>query len=92
MKKKQAMKNVLLVSSIFILIGCANKPTTVGSILTETKTKIDRSVNCPSTKIKVCDGPDPETIVKYENVYCSCQSRRDVERALRLRMWDQINI
>ena len=85
------MKNVLLVSSIFILIGCANKPATVGSILTETKTKKDRSVNCPTIMIKVCDGPDKETIAKYENVYCSCQSRRDVELALKRRMWEQIN-
>ena len=92
MKKKQVMKNVLLVSSIFILIGCANKPPTVGSILTETKTERDRTVSCPTTMIKVCDGPDKETVAKYENLYCSCSSRRDVERALRLRMWDQINI
>ena len=35
---------------------------------------------------------EKETIAKYENLYCSCSSRRDVERALRLRMWDQINI
>ena len=85
------MKNVLLVSSIFILIGCANKSPTVGSILTETKTKKDRSVSCRTTMIKVCDGPDKETIAKYENVYCSCSSRRDVERALQRRMWEQIN-
>ena len=89
MKRKQIMKNVLLVSSIF-LIGCANNPS-VGSILTETKTKKDRSVSCPTTMIKVCDGPDKETIAKYENVYCSCSSRRDVERALQRRMWEQIN-
>ena len=85
------MKNVLLVSSIFILFGCANNPATVGSILTATKTERDRSVNCPTTMIKVCDGPDRETIAKYENLYCSCQSRRDVERALERRMWEQIN-
>ena len=89
MKKKQTMKNVLLVSSIF-LVGCASDPS-VGSILTETKTKKDRSVSCPTTMIKVCDGPDKETIAKYENVYCSCSSRRDVERALERRMWEQIN-
>ena len=83
------MKNVLLVSSIF-LVGCASDPS-VGSILTETKTKKDRSVRCPTTMIKVCDGPDKETIAKYENVYCSCSSRRDVERALQRRMWEQIN-
>ena len=92
MKKKQVMKNVLLVSSIFILIGCANKPPTVGSILTETKTEKDRSVSCSTVMIKVCDGPDSETVAKYENLYCSCQSRRNVERALRLRMWDQTSI
>ena len=88
---KQTMKRVLLVSSMLILIGCANKPASVGSILTETKTKKDRSVSCPTTMIKVCDGPDKETIAKYENVYCSCSSRRDVERALQRRMWEQIN-
>ena len=89
MRMKQTMKNVLLVSSIF-LVGCASDPS-VGSILTETKTKKDRSVSCPTTMIKVCDGPDKETIAKYENVYCSCSSRRDVERALQRRMWEQIN-
>ena len=88
---KQTMKNVLLVSSIFILIGCANSSPTVGSILTETKTKKDRSVSCPTTMIKVCDGPDKETIAKYENVYCSCSSRRDVERALKQRLWMEVN-
>ena len=91
MKRKQTMKNVLLVSGIFILTGCASKPASVGTILTETKTKKDRSVSCPTTMIKVCDGPDKETIAKYENVYCSCSSRRDVERALQRRMWEQIN-
>ena len=91
MKKKQIMKSVLLVSSIFILAGCQSATPSVGSILTETKTKKDRSVSCPTTMIKVCDGPDEETIAKYENVYCSCSSRRDVERALKQRMWEQIN-
>ena len=86
---KQIMRNVLLVSSIFI-VGCANNPS-VGSILTETKTKKDRSVSCPTTMIKVCDGPDKETIAKYENVYCSCESRRDVERALKQRLWIEVN-
>ena len=86
---KQTMKNVLLVSSIF-LVGCANN-SSVGSILTETKTKKDRSVSCPTTMIKVCDGPDKRTVEKYEDVYCSCHSRRDVERALKHRMWEQIN-
>ena len=85
------MKNALLVSSIIILAGCANNPATVGSILTETKTEKDRSVNCPTTMIKVCDGPDRETIAKYETIYCSCSSRRDVEHALQRRMWEQIN-
>ena len=86
---KQIMRNVLLVSSIFI-VGCANNPS-VGSILTETKTEKDRSVSCPTTMIKVCDGPDKETIAKYENVYCSCSSRRDVERALKQRLWMEVN-
>ena len=87
-KKKQTMKSVLLVS--MILTGCATSPN-VGQILTETKTKKVEVVYCPSTMIKVCDGPDKETIAKYENVYCSCHSRRDVERALKHRMWEQIN-
>ena len=86
MKMKLTMMSVLLVSSI----GCANNPS-VGNILTETKTKKDRSVSCPTTMIKVCDGPDEKTIEKYEDVYCSCHSRRDVERALKHRMWEQIN-
>jgi len=86
---KQTMKNVLLVSSI-LLVGCANNPS-VGSILTETKTKKDRSVSCPTMTIKVCDGPDKRTVEKYEDVYCSCHSRRAVERALKHRMWEQIN-
>ena len=82
------MKNVLLVS--IFLTGCATSPS-VGQILTETKTEKDRSVNCPTTMIKVCDGPDRETIAKYETIYCSCSSRRDVEHALQRRMWEQIN-
>ena len=85
MKMKQTMKNVLL-ASIILLMGCANNPATVGNILTETKTKKDRSVNCPTTMIKVCNGPDRETIARYEDVYCSCHSRRDVERALKYRI------
>ena len=82
------MKRVLLAS--ILLMGCANDPN-VGQILTETKTERVRTINCPTIMIKVCDGPDRETIAKYENVYCSCQSRRDVERALQQRMWEQIN-
>ena len=88
---KQTMKNVLLVSGILILTGCASKPTSVGTILTETKTKKDRSVSCSTMMIKVCDGPDKKTVEKYEDVYCSCHSRRAVERALKHRMWEQIN-
>ena len=85
---KQTMRNVLLVS-IFVT-GCATSPN-VGQILTETKTKKVEVVYCPSTMIKVCNGPDKETVAKYENVYCSCHGRRDVERALKHRMWEQIN-
>ena len=87
MKKKQAMKVVLLAS--ILLTGCANS--SVNKILTETKTRKIEVVSCPTTMIKVCNGPDKETIAKYENVYCSCHSRRDVERALKHRMWEQIN-
>ena len=88
MKMKQTMRNVLLVSAF--LTGCTTSPN-VGQILTETKTKKVEVVYCPSTMIKVCNGPDKETVAKYENVYCSCHSRRDVERALKHRMWEQIN-
>ena len=88
MKMRQTMKNVLLVS--MFLTGCATSPK-VGQILTETKSKKVEVVYCPSTMIKVCNGPDKETVAKYENVYCSCHSRRDVERALKHRMWEQIN-
>ena len=88
MKRKQTMKIVLLVC--IFLTGCATSPS-VGQILTETKTKKVEVVYCPSTMIKVCNGPDKETVAKYENVYCSCHSRRDVERALKHRMWEQIN-
>ena len=88
---KQIMKNVLLASTMFVLIGCTSTSPNVGSILTETKTKKVEVVYCPSTMVKVCNGPDKETIAKYENVYCSCHSRRDVERALKHRMWEQIN-
>ena len=91
MKRKQTMKNVLLASSMFVLIGCKSTSPSVGSILTETKTKKVEAVYCSSTMIKVCNGPDKETIAKYENVYCSCHSRRTVERALKDRMWEQIN-
>ena len=83
------MKRVLLAS--ILLMGCANNPATVGSILTETKTKKIEKVYCPSIMIKVCDGPDKETVAKHENIYCSCQSRRDVERFLKHRMWLEIN-
>ena len=88
MRTKQTMKSALLVS--IFLTGCATSPS-VGQILTETKTKKDTSVSCPTTMIKVCDGPDKETIAKYENVYCSCSSRRDVERALKQRLWMEVN-
>ena len=88
MKTKQTMKNVLLVS--LLLTGCASAPS-VDKVLTETKTEKDRSVSCPTTMIKVCDGPDEETIAKYENKYCSCSSRRDVERALKQRLWMEVN-
>ena len=81
------MKNVLLVS--VFLTGCATSPN-IGQILTETKTEKDRSVSCPTTMIKVCDGPDEETIAKYENIYCSCSSRRDIERALKQRLWMEV--
>ena len=81
------MKVVLLAS--ILLTGCANS--SVNKILTETKTRKIEVVSCPTTMIKVCNGPDKETIAKYENVYCSCHSRRDVERALKHRMWEQIN-
>ena len=87
MKEKQTMRNVLLVS--IFLTGCATNPN-IGQILTETKTEKDRSVSCPTTMIKVCDGPDEETIAKYENIYCSCSSRRDVERALKQRLWTEV--
>ena len=73
------MKNVLLVS--IFLTGCATSPS-VGQILTETKTEKDTSVSCPTTMIKVCNGPDKKSFALYEKVYCSCQSRRNVEQAL----------
>ena len=82
------MKSVLLAS--MLLTGCATSPS-VGQILTETKTEKDRSVSCPTTMIKVCDGPDERTIEKYEDVYCSCHSRRNVERALKQRLWMEVN-
>ena len=76
---KRIMRNVLLVSAF--LTGCTTSPN-VGQILTETKTKKVEVVYCPSTMIKVCNGPDKQTIALYEKVYCSCQSRRNVEQAL----------
>ena len=88
MKVRQVTKLVLLVS--VFLTGCATSPT-VGKILTETKTRKVEVVNCSTTMIKVCNGPDKETIAKYENVYCSCESRRDVERALKQRLWMETN-
>ena len=88
MKMKQTMKSVLLVS--LILTGCTST-TSVDKVLTETKTRKIEVVNCPTTMIKVCDGPDKETIAKYENVYCSCESRREVERALKQRLWMEVN-
>lgn len=73
---------ILLILAIILLTGCATKQTTVGSILTETKTEKDRSVKCHPQLIKVCDGPNRKTIDKYENLYCKCHSRRDVENAI----------
>ena len=73
------MRNVLLVS--IFLTGCATSPN-VGQILTETKTKKVEVVYCPSTMIKVCNGPDKRTIEKYERHYCKCFSREDVDRSL----------
>ena len=32
--------------------------------------------------------PNKKTIAKYEDVYCSCHSRRDVELALKQRMME----
>ena len=78
MKEKQVMKAVLLAS--ILLTGCANS--SVDKILTETKTRKIEVVSCPTTMIKVCNGPDKKTIALYEKVYCSCQSRRNVEQAL----------
>ena len=40
--------------------------------------------------IKVCDGIDKETIAKYENVLL-LSSRRNVERALKQRLWMEVN-
>ena len=91
MKMKQIMKNVLLASTMFVLIGCTSTSPSVGSILTETKTKKVEVVYCPSTMVKVCNGPEKDTIAKYENVYCWCQSRRDVEGALKQSMWLGVN-
>ena len=79
MKMKQTMKSVLLVS--LILTGCTST-TSVDKVLTETKTRKIEVVSCPTTMIKVCNGPDKQTIALYEKVYCSCQSRRNVEQAL----------
>ena len=76
-------KLVILILTFILLTGCATtKQPTVGSILTETKTERDRSVSCPPQMIKVCDGPDKETVDRYENLYCKCHSRRDIEDAL----------
>ena len=76
-------KLVILILTFILLTGCAaTKQPTVGSILTETKTERDRSVSCRPQMIKVCDGPDRETVDRYENLYCKCHSRRDIEDAL----------
>ena len=74
---------VILILTFILLSGCATtKQPTVGSILTETKTEKDRSVKCHPRLIKICDGPDKKTVEKYENLYCKCHSRRDVENAI----------
>ena len=74
---------------LFLLFGCAVKEeSSVKDILTETKTKKVRTVSCSEFTIKVCDGPDKKTIAKYENVYCRCHSRRDIELAFNQKMME----
>ena len=82
-------RSMRIIVFLLLLTGCAVKEeSSVKDILTETKTKKVRTVSCPKFTIKVCDGPNKKTIAKYEDVYCSCHSRRDVELALKQRMME----
>ena len=82
-------RGMRIIVFLLLLTGCAVKEeSSVKDILTETKTKKVRTVSCPEFTIKVCDGPNKKTIAKYEDVYCSCHSRRDVELALKQRMME----
>lgn len=79
---------VLLCS--LLAFGCTNVTsqgnagTTVGDILSETKTTYQAPMVCPERTTMVCDGPDKRTIEKYQRHYCKCISRQDLERALEL--------
>ena len=82
-------RSMRIIVFLLLLTGCAVKEeSSVKDILTETKTKKVRTVSCPEFTIKVCDGPNKKTISKYEDVYCKCHSRRDVELALKQRMME----
>lgn len=70
----------ILITS-YMCFGCASTPT-VDDILTKSNTRNIEVVTCPKTTIKVCNGPDKTTIVKFEKLYCSCHKKAFVERAL----------
>tara|TARA_A100001015_G_scaffold133257_1_gene147848 strand:+ start:3273 stop:3539 length:267 start_codon:yes stop_codon:yes gene_type:complete len=70
-----------------LVFGCTNVTsqgtgTTVGDILSETKTTYKPPMVCPARTTMVCDGPDKRTIEKFQRHYCKCISRQDLERAL----------
>ena len=78
---KDSMKIVKIIFCSLLVFGCSNVAS-VENVLTETKTTYKKPMVCPPRTTKVCNGPDKQTIALYEKVYCSCQSRRNVEQAL----------
>ena len=79
------MKIIKILFCSLLAFGCSNvtsQNTSVGDILSETKTTYKKPMVCPPRTTKVCNGPDKRTIEKYERHYCKCFSREDVDRSL----------
>ncbi len=81
------MKIIKILFCSLLAFGCSNvtsQNTSVGDILSETKTKYKAPMVCPELTTKVCNGPDKRTVDKYPRHYCKCLNRRDVQRALEM--------
>ena len=81
------MKIIKILFCSLLAFGCSNvasQNTSVGDILSETKTTYKKPMVCPPRTTKVCTGPDKRTIEKYQRHYCKCFTREDVDRSLEL--------